>query len=252
MAARHRILLAICIAWIVLFSWLPPIAQPQWYHDFSDHGSLLGLPHFFNVSSNLAFVLVAVWGLWQLSGGRSLLQYTREYRLWCSFFIAILLVGIGSSYYHLSPGNDGLVWDRLPIALAFALLLVISLEERVDSRLSTPALLLLLPFAVYSVVYWWWTEHTGSGDLRPYLFLQLLTLSLLPTLYLLYPGRYKRRRDMLLTIALYFLAISCEWLDHFIHEITQVISGHTLKHLLIALAVARLVRMLRTGHLHHP
>lgn len=119
------------------------------------------------------------------------------------------------------------------------------MEERIDTRLTLPGLLLLLPYAAFSVLYWWWTEQTSNGDLRPYLLMQLLTLSLLPAIYLLYKGRYTRRRDISIIIALYLLAVTSEWLDHEIHALTQVISGHTLKHLLIALPIAWLVRMLK-------
>jgi hypothetical protein len=241
----HAILFVFILSLIALFVWLPPIPQPQWYHDFSEHRTLLGLPHFFNVSSNLAFILVALWGLWQLADEHTQLQYPWEYALWAGFFILILLVGFGSGYYHLAPGNDSLVWDRLPIAMAFAVLLVITLEERIDIRLTLPGLLLLLPYATFSVLYWSWTEQTGSGDLRPYLLMQLLALSLLPAMYLLYQGRYQRRRDISVTVALY----GCEWLVKEIHVLTQVISGHTLKHLLIALAIAWLVQMLKRRRL---
>jgi hypothetical protein len=241
----HAALLTIILALLGLFAWLPPIAQPLWYHDFSEHRTLLGIPHFFNVSSNLAFHLVALWGLWQLAGGRTQLQYHWEYALWRGFFVLILLVGFGSGYYHLAPSNNSLFWDRLPIALAFAVLLVITLEERVDTRLTLPGLLLVLPYAAFGVFYWWWTEQTGNGDLRSYLLMQLLTLSLLPAIYLLYQGRYQRHRDILVTVGLYLLAVASEWLDSEIHALSHFISGHTLKHLLIALAIAWLVRMLK-------
>ena len=45
-------------------------------------------------------------------------------------------------------------------------------------------------------------------------------------------------------MSLYLLAVACEWLDHEIHALTWLISDHTLKHLLIALSIAWLVRML--------
>ncbi|MBE0510429.1 MAG: alkaline phytoceramidase [Chromatiales bacterium] len=241
----YAALLAIILALLGVFAWLPPIAQPQWYHDFSEHRTLSGVPHFFNVGSNLAFHLVALWGLWHLAGGRTQLQYRWEYTLWRGFFVLILLVGFGSGYYHLAPSNNSLFWDRLPIALAFAVLLVITLEERINTALTLPTLLLLLPYAAFGVLYWWWTEQTGNGDLRPYLLMQLLTLSLLPAITLLYQGRYQRRHDIAVTVSLYLLAVVCEWLDHEIHALTQFISGHTLKHLLIALSIAWLVRMLK-------
>src|SRR5262249_29709631 len=46
-----------------LFLLVPPIPQSQIYHDFSDQRTLLGIPNFWNVVSNLPFVLVGVLGL---------------------------------------------------------------------------------------------------------------------------------------------------------------------------------------------
>ena len=62
----HATLLIIILALIALIAWLSPIARPQWFYNFSEHHTLHGLPHFFDVSPNLAFHLVVLWGLWQL------------------------------------------------------------------------------------------------------------------------------------------------------------------------------------------
>ena len=44
--------------------------------------------------------------------------------------LGVLLTGFGSGYYHWSPSNETLVWDRLPMTLTFlpmtALLLGVS------------------------------------------------------------------------------------------------------------------------------
>ena len=42
---------------------LPPIVQNQDYHDFADQRTLFGIPHFWNVVSNLPFVAVGAAGL---------------------------------------------------------------------------------------------------------------------------------------------------------------------------------------------
>jgi len=42
---------------------LPRIPQPQSYHDFADQRSLLGIPNFGDVASNLLFAVSGVWGL---------------------------------------------------------------------------------------------------------------------------------------------------------------------------------------------
>ena len=42
---------------------LPRIPQPQSYHVFADQRSLLGVPNFGDVVSNLPFAVVGLWGL---------------------------------------------------------------------------------------------------------------------------------------------------------------------------------------------
>lgn len=34
-------------------------------------------------------------------------------------FAGVLLTSAGSTWYHLAPTNDSLVWDRLPMTLGF-------------------------------------------------------------------------------------------------------------------------------------
>ena len=58
-------LMALCAAaapWLVA-SVLPPMAQPQSYHDFADQRTLWGIPHALNVLSNLPFVVVGLDGI---------------------------------------------------------------------------------------------------------------------------------------------------------------------------------------------
>ena len=254
---RHLILIATALLVLGIVSWLPALPQPAWYHDFADQRALLGIPHFHNVASNLAFLWVGLWGLWQLSGGRTMLQHPVEYSLWRGFFFSVCLIALGSSYYHLAPDNHTLIWDRLAIAIAFAYLLSIALAESIHPRLGKWASLVLLPYAILSVLYWWWSEQAGAGDLRPYLLLQGYGLLLLPLLYALYRGHYNRRGYMHITVLLYLLAMLSEWLDTQILELSGFISGHTLKHLLVALSIYSLIRMLqrrqpRTAHPRQP
>jgi hypothetical protein len=44
---------------------LPPIVQNQNYHDFADQRTLFGIPHFWNVVSNIPFLGIGAAGLWQ-------------------------------------------------------------------------------------------------------------------------------------------------------------------------------------------
>lgn len=57
---------------------------------------------------------------------------------WLTFFGDALLVALGSGFYHFSPANASLVWDRLPMTFAFTSLFAAVLGEMV-SRISAAA-----------------------------------------------------------------------------------------------------------------
>src|SRR5581483_1787266 len=75
---------------------LPPIPQPQDYHQFADQRTLFGIPNFWNVISNLPFVAIGAAGLWRC----------RDDLAGTVIFAGIFLTGFGSSYYHWNP-SDG-------------------------------------------------------------------------------------------------------------------------------------------------
>jgi len=64
-------LLGLMVASLATLPLLPPIAQDPSYHQFADQRTLLGIPNFWNVVSNLPFVLVGTMGLWQFGRDRA-------------------------------------------------------------------------------------------------------------------------------------------------------------------------------------
>src|SRR4051812_869156 len=107
---------------LLLLLLLPPIPQPQAYHLFADRQTLCGIPNFWNVVSNVPFILVGAAGLWIVRGNTSA----------SIFFLGVFLTGFSSSYYHWNPDDAGLFWDRLPMTLAFMAILSHVVEERID------------------------------------------------------------------------------------------------------------------------
>ena len=69
MSARLLLILTVVVA--VAVSLLPRIPQPQAYHLFADRRSLLGIPNFGDVVSNLPFAVLGIWGLWLLLSSNS-------------------------------------------------------------------------------------------------------------------------------------------------------------------------------------
>jgi hypothetical protein len=227
----------------------PPIPQDPAYHRLVDSRVLLGIPNALNVLSNAAFVLVGALGLHFALGVRSgpdaAFQETRERWPYVVFFGGLLLTGFGSAYYHWEPGNARLAWDRLPLAITVIGLLDATISDRVGLR---PALWLLAPLAalaVFSVGYWHVTEQRGAGDLRLYALVQFYPIVAVPVLLWLLPARYTRGTDLLAAAATYALAKVPELLDAWVFALTRVVSGHTLKHLLAALAGYWVLRMLK-------
>lgn len=226
-----------------VFAFVPPIAQPQWYHDFADQRALLGVPNFLDVSSNLMFVAVGAAGLFRLSG--QVFIDPRERWPYAVFFGGLVLTGCASAWYHLAPTDARLAWDRLGMSVAFAGFVAAALAERVNVRSGLAALAALLLAGPMAVGWWVASETAGAGDLRAWGLLQFTPMLLLPLLLWWMPARASRGGDWLAVLALYALALALEWLDRFIFELTGSVSGHTLKHLVAALAGYVLLRHLQ-------
>jgi hypothetical protein len=163
------------------------------------------------------------------------------------FFAGVLLTGFGSSYYHLAPDNDRLVWDRLPMTVAFMGLFASMIGERVGVRAGAWLLWPLVWLGVASVFNWHTGEQRDAGDLRLYGFVQFYPLVAIPLLMYLFPARYTRSGDVLVALGWYLLAKVLEVgvIDHGIYGAGQFVSGHTLKHLAAALGTFWLFRMVR-------
>ena len=219
-----------------------PIAQWDDYHAFADRRLWLGVPNAANVMSNLPFLGAGGWGLWRLRGQRG-----PTASAWRVFAAALICTALGSAVYHWSPSNATLVGDRLPIAWACAALLCAFLAERLQPRwASAPSLAAALAFATLAVAYWWWSEGAGRGDLRPYLYLQLLPMLLVPAaLWLGLPATFDTAtspRAWWAVLGCYAAAKVFELADQAVFVSTALISGHTLKHLLAAAGAAWLLQ----------
>jgi hypothetical protein len=217
--------------------WLEPIPQSQEYHNFADQRALAGIPNIADVLSNIPFILVGWLGLAYCRKAR-LLDATRSWKL---FFIGVALVGPGSAYYHLAPNDATLVWDRLPMTVAFMALFAALMTEYIDSRIERWLLIPLVGFGAASVLYWYVFD-----DLRLYFWVQLLPLVSILYLMIVYRRRNDHQLFLWASLILYGLAKTTELLDSAMFSITnEILSGHTLKHLLAALATYCILLMLR-------
>lgn len=115
-------LMAVSLAGLAL---LPKIPQDQAYHLFADQRTLFGIPNFWNVVSNIPFIVVGAAGLARF----------RDDAARIVLFLGFFLTGIGSAYYHWDPNDGTLFWDRLPMTISFAAILSLVVQERVGARM---------------------------------------------------------------------------------------------------------------------
>jgi ABC-type thiamin/hydroxymethylpyrimidine transport system permease subunit len=242
--ARGRVLALVLVAAAALAAAfrLPPLPQDPGYHAFADGRPLLGIPNFMNVVSNLPFIAIGAAGMAFLLGPRGAggFRDRRERRTWFLVFGSVFLVGWGSAYYHWNPTPESLFWDRLPLTLLFTSFLGALIIERIDARWGARLLPALVAAGVATLL---WAR--SRNDLRFYVLLQGLAIVGAPLILLLFERRYSRAVDLWTIVGLYGLAKVFEVFDAAFFRAGLGVSGHTLKHILAALAAWTMVSMLR-------
>ena len=237
------ILLTISAAVIAAMCFVAPIPQPQAYYAFADTRAAIGVPNVLDVLSNIPFVFVGIAGL-ILIGKRFIRKTATPIDpMYMVFFIGVFLTGFGSGYFHVEPNNATLVWDRLPMTIAFMGLFSAVIAERISLKAGRILLLPLLAFGIFTIWYWQWTETCGVGDLRPYGLVQFLPMILIPLILWLFPPSYTRGYDFMITIGWYGLSKLSEALDTQIFAIGSIVSGHSLKHIFAAAGTYWILRM---------
>src|SRR3974390_3283362 len=250
MDRRQRITLWLFVllmlgATVALFA-RPPLKQDLNYHDFADQRSRFGIPNFDDVASNLPFLIVGVWALSALKRRDSRIAFTdqRERRGYLVTFAGLTLTFFGSSYYHWHPDNQHLIWDRLPYTLLFMGLLSATLAERVSLKAGLYSLLPLTLFGPASVIYWNWTESHNVGDLRPYILVQFGSVAAIVLMLAMFRSSYTHTRWMVAAVITFAVAKLMEALDRRIYSLGNIVSGHTLKHLVAAGAMLLCLEMI--------
>lgn len=240
---RHRVpnwrvkvslIIGLALAAVVIVLFLPPIPQDPSYHLFADRREALGIPNFWNVASNLFFLIAGVAGLfvvarWSQTGSVPILRIA-----YLVFFTGVALTAVGSGFYHLNPSNATLVWDRLAMALTLMAFFSLIVGENISIRGGTRLLWPLIVLGLLAVVYWHFSELRGRGDLRPYVLVQFLPLLLIPAILLLFRPTGSDSGWIWLALFAYGAAKLAELADAAMFE-SVGFGGHALKHVLAAL-----------------
>ena len=235
------ILLIAIISFCVLVSFLVvgPIAQDTAYHNFADTNSFFFIPNALNILSNSLLLLVGASGLLALrcTGRNSLTIINSLKPAYFLLFFGAALVGIGSSNYHWWPNNETLVWDRIPMTIAFMSIYSIIISEFVSEKLGRYCLVPFLLLGVCSVLYWWFTESRGTGDLRYYAVVQFFPILTIPMMLYFFKSAFNFVWAYWLLLGSYVAAKLFEAFDKQIHEYLGVVSGHSIKHVLPAIGL---------------
>ena len=235
---RYGVLTAAILGSLIWALSLNPIPQDIEYHSFADSRIFAGIPNFFDVMSNLPFLIVGLFGV----------QFCHRSKLgavgraWLVLFVGVAFVSAGSAYYHWNPTNQSLVWDRIPMTMAFMGLFVSLLGEYLGYRLAAILLVPAVLLGIATVLYW-----ALFDDLRLYYWVQLAPLLTIPAAMMLFRSRYTHDWLLLVALGCYALAKVAEVYDQAIFRATsEVVSGHTLKHLLAAAGCYTVLWMLQS------
>ncbi|MFT6747155.1 MAG: multisubunit Na+/H+ antiporter MnhG subunit [Glaciecola sp.] len=222
-----RVLL-ILLGVIALVAYLlsPSLNQDTNYHLFSDQTQCAAVPNFWNVITNVPFLMVGVLGLIKS-------KYFTKLKLQKQvFFAGISLVAFGSGYYHWNPNNSTLVWDRLPMTVAFMALFSVIIGEYFNEKLGRKTFVPLLITGIASVFYW-----VLFDDLKFYVLVQFYPMLAIPIILIFMKRKNQLSWGYWALLVAYVLAKIFEHFDHETHDFLSFISGHSIKHLVAALGV---------------
>lgn len=237
MPADHRLKVLFIITGVTVIAVFNfgPIAQDQSYHRFADQRNVFGIANFYNVISNLPFIIVGIMGM-RLMAMQTAASWIASLKpLYFIFFTGVMLTGFGSSYFHYHPDNQTLVWDRLPMAIAFMALFSAIVGEYISIRWALRMSVPLLVIGIGSVIYWHVTELDGRGDLRLYALVQFLPAILIPVILWLFTPSVNVSKFIWWMLAAYAVSKLAEFYDTRLYSILALLSGHSVKHLFAAL-----------------
>jgi len=233
----------------LLLLFASPITLPEDYHNFADQRSLFLIPNFLDVVSNVPFAVLGIYGVCYLARNKRG-TYSRDFITklpFLGFFLAIIFVMLGSGYYHWAPADGPLLYDRVPIVIAFMCLFSGFISDRLNSvSFVLYGMPCLIVFSL-GTLGWDLFHAAKGGDLRFYLFVQVCPIVILPIICRLYPrARLTTEKHLWQMISWYVLAKFFEYFDSHIFRLTlETLSGHTLKHLAASMAVVSVICMLR-------
>jgi hypothetical protein len=232
---------ALTVVLAIASYWFLPHADFPDYGKFADDAVSTSR----NVVSNAGLLLVGAIGTWWS------MRYRGDDRAAAlTLFGGLIATAFGSAYFHATPLLNGqlnrwtLLWDRMPMTVAFAGMLALVLRDRVFHRPNRIALPVLAGIGVATALYWY-----ASGDLWPYAFFQFyLAAGTLLMIMTLRPSHTEAGYAVASVFA-FGLSKVFEDFDREIHA-HWGIGGHPLKHVAGAIAALMILLWLRKRSAH--
>jgi hypothetical protein len=222
-----------------------PLPQDPSFHLFADTRTCLGvIPRAGDVLTNLAILAAGLFGL----ALRNSMMVAPEERTAVNVLIAAtILTAFGSVHYHWAPTNPTLVWDRLPLAIVLVSVVALVLADRVHPLFARHGIGPLTALAVASVIVWGVSEAMGRGDLLLYLVVRVGAGIAIALLVILRRPRHTGTKWLVAALIGEVLMATLERHDHEIFQLTGGwISGHSLKHVMVGVALVFVFWWLRT------
>ena len=223
---------------------LNPHGHSQLYahgHPFVDARFWWGLPNAMDVLSNLPLLVAGLWGLVVLNFSRRTRLPVITHQALSVFFWGLLFTAVGSSVYHWMPDAHSLVLDRLGMAVTFAGALGLAMAERVGASVARNTSVTVLVSGSLSAAL-----PLTHGNVLPWVVVQFGGMGFMAWAALRTPLPTATGVSLGGLITLYTLAKLFEMGDAAVfHATGDLVSGHSLKHGVAALAAWPVIRALR-------
>ncbi|KAL6344687.1 hypothetical protein AAG906_002593 [Vitis piasezkii] len=225
---QTRMWVAVCLCWLCLMFATPKIPHSPKHHLFADMRNFLGVPNTLNVITNYPFLVLGVLGfVLCLSGNFFVISSRAEVWGWALYYAGTTSVAFGSSYYHLKPDDNRVIWDKLPIMIAYSSLFASFIMERVGEMIGLTCLFTLNLVALVGVAC-----ERAFNDLRLCMMFQLIPGIAIPAMTFMFTPKYTHSRYWLCATGVYLLAKFESVADNKVYRATwYLISGHSLEHL---------------------
>jgi hypothetical protein len=216
---------------LIVWSHLPA-KDPAAYFNFADQRFSWGIPNFWDVVSNLAFIYVGLWGM--MSCYTNAWIRSKKAIWWGLFWVnfSVFLTGWGSSLFHLNPNPLSLFLDRAPMAMGFMALFSVIMVDRTQKTFWGSWLLPLMALGVWAA----WQGSYGAHDIRYFIIVQFGSLLLALLFTIIRKPIFTNNILVYSAFVFYVLAKLFELADHPVFVALDY-SGHTLKHIMAALAI---------------